>query len=447
MKISEAVYAILAVGTLSVSMAVAQSTVQQPTSALPAAFENLTNAEFDSGSYYMQDSEAISHTAAHASGHEGDSCGSCGNDSCGGCGLNLNLGSRLGCCDLGEPWSAWDQIACDSCIDVGMWTQLGYHDEGNGLYNDNPDGLKLQQQYLYVEKKAHGGSCCWDWGFRVDVMYGTDGNQMQSFGNDPGEWDFMHGYDHGIYAWALPQFYAELAYNNLNLIMGHFYSPAGYERATAPDNFFYSHSMGHTLTSPRTYTGVMATFQYTDCIELIGGYSSGWDVGFNQFAGGNNFFGGFAIDVSESLTFTYIVSGGDFGERSRDDEKSYEHNIVIDLDICNDWNYVLESTALRIEEQGEDNVSIANYLFYNYSDCLAFGVRAEWWKGDAVTNYTYGGRIPTIVDGTHSYYEAAFGVNYRPIANLVIRPEIRQDWSPSNNYDESIFAVDFIATY
>ena len=448
MKISKVVFSIMIVGVLSASTAFSQDTVQQPTSALPTAFENLANTEFDNSDYYTQDSESVSHSIAH----EGTSCDSCGSSDCGGgCGRSLDLGSRLGCCDLGEPWSLWDQVACDSCINVGMWTQMGYHDEGNGLTNNHPDRLNLHQQYIYIEKEAHSDGCCWDWGFRFDAMYGVDGDRMQAFGSDAGDWDFMHGYDHGIYGWALPQFYGEFAYNRLNLIAGHFYSPSGYERATAPDNFFYSHSMSHSLTTPITYTGVLATYDWREGIELVGGYSSGWDVGFSQFGGGNNFFGGFIIDVNECLSFTYIVNGGDFGRRSLDDEKSYSHNIVVDWQINDRWNYVLESSALRIEEQGEDNVGITNYLFYDYSDCLAFGARVEWWKGDSVTNggtgYTYGGRIPALTNGSSSYYGAAFGVNYRPCANIVIRPEVRRDWAPFAGYDETTFAVDFVATY
>ena len=52
---------------------------------------------------------------------------------------------------------------------------------------------------------------------------------------------------------ALPQAYLE-AYvpvgNGLNLKVGHFYTPIGYETVPAPDNFFYTHA--YTMQYGRT---------------------------------------------------------------------------------------------------------------------------------------------------------------------------------------------------
>jgi hypothetical protein len=63
------------------------------------------------------------------------------------------------------------------------------------------------------------------WGARFDAFYGVDGNEGQSFGNiNPGHWDFQNGFDHGAYEWALPQLYGELAYQDLSVKVGHFYT-------------------------------------------------------------------------------------------------------------------------------------------------------------------------------------------------------------------------------
>ncbi len=60
------------------------------------------------------------------------------------------------------------------------------------------------------------------------------------------------------------------------------------------------------------------------------------------------------------------------------------------------------------------SVSAANYLIYNITDELGAGARAEWAKINGV-----------------SYYETTVGVNIKPTGNLVIRPEIRHQWSPA----------------
>ncbi|MCP3695660.1 MAG: hypothetical protein GY917_25905, partial [Planctomycetaceae bacterium] len=80
---------------------------------------------------------------------------------------------------------AGSDLACDtkslgkeSCsgITVGGWTQLGYHTQGTntvgqGSVNDYPNHFQVQQQWLYLEKEAVRGNG-FDWGFRMDYVYG-----------------------------------------------------------------------------------------------------------------------------------------------------------------------------------------------------------------------------------------------------------------------------------
>ena len=65
-------------------------------------------------------------------------------------------------------------------------------------------------------------------------MYGTDGYDTQAFGNDPGEWDFQNGFDHGRYAFAIPQLYGVLEKGDLSIKFGHFFTLVGYEVVPAP---------------------------------------------------------------------------------------------------------------------------------------------------------------------------------------------------------------------
>ncbi len=47
----------------------------------------------------------------------------------------------------------------------------------------------------------------------------------------------------------------------------------------------------------------------------MGGWTPGWDTGFDQFNGGSNFLGGFIYTLSESTTFTYMMTVGNLGWR------------------------------------------------------------------------------------------------------------------------------------
>ena len=127
--------------------------------------------------------------------------------------------------------------------------------------------------------------------------------------------------------------------------------------------------------------------------------------------------------------------------------------MVLDVAVTDELNYVLQSDLLHTDQGNfgptsttTNTIGINQYLIYALSDKIGIGGRAEWWKADGV-----------------SYYSITGGVNIKPMANLVIRPELRYQWSPSgenfsgiaNNANPvglpvnegAIFAIDAILTY
>ena len=322
---------------------------------------------------------------------------------------------------------------CGSGITIGGWAQVGYHNKNTPLstarndglaFNDRPNELNLHQGWLYAEKVADGSNGL-DWGFRADFMYGTDAASTQAFGNNPGRFDFNNGWDTGDgYGFALPQLYAEIASGDWSVKVGHFYTLIGYEVVTAPDNFFYSHALTMFNSEPFTHTGALATYNASDDLTLYGGWTAGWDTGFDRLNGGSNFLGGFSTSISEDITLTYINTAGNFGWRG----DGYSHSIVIDTAVSEKLNYVIQSDVLRADQF--DTIGINQYLFYTINDQLRAGTRVEWWKADGV-----------------SQYAATWGVNVAPMDNLVVRPEVRYDWSPTGSADQTTFGVDAIFSF
>jgi hypothetical protein len=380
-----------------------------------------------------------------------DGCAQKCDDGCAqkdGCGAKGECGGKgCGCCDscyLFGPDEAWTLFNADNCwgINVGGWFQLGYHSHatplsaayGDGLsFNDVPHQVNLHQSWLFIEKVADTDCRCWDWGFRTDIVYGTDAQKTQAFGQDDG-WDV--DMDNGVYGWAIPQAYAELAVGDLSVIGGHFYTLIGYEVVTAPDNFFYSHSLTMFNAEPFTHTGVLGTYSGFENVELYGGWTAGWDTGFRNDDGGSNFLGGFSLSACDNLSFTYINTFGDFGWRG---SQGYSHSLVFDLAITERLNYVLQSDLLSVNDTGEELVGINNYLFYTINDCLAFGTRTEWLRNNG-----------DVIAAPGDYYEWTTGMNVRPHANFVVRPEIRYDWNDGAEPDlDSIwtFGIDAIFTF
>jgi len=388
----------------------------------------------------------------------GDSCcGDCCGDSCCGCG-GWGLGDCLGDCCLGDPCTLQDYLTpCCSDYNYGGWVSIGYYNHNERLsiapgdelsFNDFPNHLNLDQAWFYIERVADADCCCADYGYRFDIMYGAQAHAAQSYGNQDNVWD--KSLDHGPYGWAMPQLYGEVAYGDWSVKAGHFFTPVGYEVIPAPDNFFYSHTLTHYNSEPFTHTGVLADYTGVDNVTLFGGWTLGWDTGFDQFDGGSNFVGGFTVQVTDDVAFTYGTTAGNLGWYTSGSD-GYTQHIVTSITVSECTTWIVQSDYTNTNGSSTDPTfhaetgGISNYLFYELNDCWSVGGRAEWWKSNV---YVAGDNI--------SYYDITGGINYRPHANVVIRPEIRYDWTPANttvsnaigvDYNQTTFAIDAVFTY
>ncbi len=388
--------------------------------------------------------------------------GCCSNCCCDDCAMSCvdNCWPFCCCCKPGDPCTLEKHLTpCCNDVTYGGFVDVGYYSQNTGLsarsgdqldIHDYPDHAQLSQAYFYVEKKAKTDSCCCDWGYRWDIVYGTEAWAAQAFGNQNNGWD--KAWDDGAYAWAMPQAYIELGYNDWDIKMGHFYTPMGYEVFPANGNFFYSRSLSWFNSEPITHTGVIGTYTANKCTTYTVGYTAGWDTAFDTFDGGGDFMGGITQKLNDNVTLTYMLMVGNFGFRS-DGEFGYEHTLVLDTKLSKKWEYVLENDYVHtdgsfggngVTGNGED-IEIANYLFYTINDCWKMGSRLEWWKSNQVTGQDT------------SFYELTYGLNYKANANWMIRPEVRYDWTPAEDavqtaqntdfYNKVIFGIDAICTY
>ncbi len=359
---------------------------------------------------------------------------------CDDCGHCDSICTDSNCCD---------DLGCISLVsdrwNFGGHTQIGYYDDNVPLsqadddllsFQDNPDDLLLNQQWLYAERIA---SPTGDWGIggRMDVVYGVDAQKMQSFGNPKAgvrnRGTFDASLDHGIYGFAIPQLYGEIANEDWSIKIGHFATPLGYEVLPSTGNFFFSHSYTMFNSEPFTHTGVLSTYSGFEGIVMYAGWALGWDTGFDQLNSGNIGIGGFTTEVTEDISFTYLSTFGNFGWRDGGSDNSYSHSIVITTDLTEKSQYVIQSDSLRTNNPGIstfDTIGLNQYLFYSATDRLKLGMRAEWWKADGI-----------------SFNEVTGGFNYSVLDNLVVRPEWRKDWAPGIGVDDDSFAIDAIVSY
>lgn len=337
-----------------------------------------------------------------------------------------------------EPNQPWKLFQTNQ-IDLGGWSQTGYHTRSDGMFNNSPDSIRQHQTWFFAEKKADGANGA-DFGFRMDYVYGTDGPDTQAFGNPAGVWD--EDWDNGgFYGNAIPQLYGEFALADVSIKVGHFFTPVGYEVVPATGNFFYSHSYTMYNAEPFTHTGALATIAMNDDLTAYAGWTAGWDTG---FAGneGSTFLGGAAVDLNEETNLTYIATVGRIGNGT--DQSGYSHSIVLNRSLTERLQFISQSDLVDFEGDLSGRrfaIGWNNYLILQLNDRWSAGTRFEWWRTE-------------LAPGNDAdLYSVTTGLNFRPGTNVVIRPEIR--WNrdndgfiiPTSDNNRTGFGCDLIFTF
>ena len=318
----------------------------------------------EQGYYAQQPAPVVSGAAARAqySAVIPAAC-ACGDSPVSNCDVGMGDGDFAcdgnGCDGLGgdgdEPWKLFQKPVMG--FNVGGWTNVGYHTAnnagagilGNGApanFNNYADHVQLQQQWLYAEKVADGSNGL-GLGGRIDYLYGTDGPDTQAFGIPNNHWD--NSWDNGgAYGHAIPQLYAEAAYGDLSVKVGHFFTIIGNEVVAATGNFFYSRQFTFYNAEPFTHTGALTTYNLDDDTAIWNGYVMGWDSGFED--NGDAYIGGFSRKLSDKASLIYTNALGRFNDKlmvngNHVAERGQIHSMIFSYAVTDKLNDLLSALA------------------------------------------------------------------------------------------------------
>ncbi|MGQ9576169.1 MAG: outer membrane beta-barrel protein [Thermoguttaceae bacterium] len=374
--------------------------------------------------------------AAGCAGGPGQ-CACCGDESC--------LASCQALAADGWQDPAWRLLATPR-LDAAGITIRGWLDQGftwnpdrpghrfNGpvTFNDRANEYQLNQLYLIGERVADNGGWGFAWGGRVDVLYGTDSRFLVAYGLED-DWNQSRRF----YGAALPQVYADFAFDDLLVRIGHFYTILGYESPMAPENFFYSHSYTTQYGQPFTHTGILARFKLNDCWSFTGAVHRGW----NQWEDNNDKAGFlFGIDWTSPDQCTFVKFAISLSNEQLDRPSHMTaYSVLVGHRFSQRFSYVFqtgggdETDAVPAPVGYEDAewYSIANYLLFELNPCWGLGLRYEWfgdYDGTRVIGLGAPKGIPLRGVPAH-WNELAVGVAYRPNANVLLRSELRWDWA------------------
>ena len=338
----------------------------------------------------------------------------------------------------------------------------------------------MNQLNLVNEKVLDTEDGGWDYGGRMDLMYGTDTTFTTAAGLDAYNYNVYNSYfvprwaSSKYYGLAMPQLYAEIGRGDVTAKFGHFYTPIGYEVVPAIGNFFYTINDTFQYGEPFTHTGMLAQWKADDQMTLFGGVINGWDNWssgtalaanswypyFNNNAG---FLGGATFknsDETQALTI-FANSGnimnpvavGPFAGSAINANRSYISTVYTN-ELDDKWTYVFQNDngwQFGLQDgmytptgsQGNNGLAqwygLVNYLFYKVNDKTTAGMRFEYFRdnngfrvANPLRNLNYaplaGYNASTGPGYQGNFWEITWGVNYRANKNWVFRPELRYDW-------------------
>jgi hypothetical protein len=389
------------------------------------------------------------------------------------------------CCDPNcgdpKPWTM-PQIPWLQKLGIksGGWLEQGYNSNGHGrgygfngpAFCDDWNGeYQMNQLWLYFDRPVKTDGCGWDIGGHVDVMYGTDWR----FGVSNGLENRINAYDWQSYGMVIPQFYLQVAYNNLSIKFGHMDDLMGYENVPAVMNPLYSHSYAFVFGEPILVTGMVAEYKLTDQFTVVAGLSRGWMM-FEDNNGALDFIGGWKwTSASKRLSLDYMV---DVGPQDADGHQDrFVHAFVGKYKVTEPLEYVLQQNygiqhncMVGATPVGDGQwYGIDQYLLYALNPRLKLVGRFEWFRDDdgvrvfgppdaaGVRMWSGDSAAPGFAG---NFYEMTAGVNWRPHPNFLFRPEVRWDWyEGSRNIagqlpfnggradNQFLFGIDMVVTY
>ena len=334
------------------------------------------------------------------------------------------------------------------------------------LFTDKPNTVLLNQILLTANKPLDPKATDFDWGFKLQGMYGSDARYTHFLGefdrvlpNDRNQFDVVE---------ANVQFHLPVLFEGgVDIKVGQYVTLLGAETIDPSTNPFYSHSYIFNFGIPFKHTGLLTTSHVNSLLDVYLGVDTGVNTTFGPLGENNSaiaFLGGVNLTMMDGnltvLALTHI--GPENASRAlspagfnADRYMRYLNDVVITYKATPALTLVTELNWIRDDFTGiftSGKVSSANafgaaqYASYTLSDALTLNGRAEIYRDDnnffvagfAANNgfdQLQKGFATPITGALHAttYGAITVGVTYKPadmpapISGLLIRPEVRYD--------------------
>jgi hypothetical protein len=321
------------------------------------------------------------------------------------------------------------------------------------LFTDRANEPLLNQLVITGERALDPNATGFDWGFKVQFMYGSDARYIHSLGLLDDTTDQRVQPD-------FPEVYASAhipipATGGLDLKLGKFVTLEGAETIDPRTNVFYSHTYIFNFGIPFNNTGFQSVLHVNKYLDLYAGINRGVNISLADNNASIAFEGGFGLNLLDGNLTTLAITHAGPEDPGDNHDYRYLNDITTTWKVnkcftsITDMNLIYDSIA-----GGKWGGGVAQYFTYAVNDWLQVGLRGEIWR-DAEGFYVaqfranndflhialQGRAVPfdpsNLGGGNTTYLAITGGVTIKPtvpkpLAGLLIRPEIRYDRALTN---------------
>jgi hypothetical protein len=337
------------------------------------------------------------------------------------------------------------------------------------LFTDHANQATLNQLLLTANKPLDPKNSDFQWGFKLQGMYGSDARYTQFLGElnnvAPGDRYQLDVVEANV-LFHLPV----LTPGGIDLKAGQYPTPIGYETIDPSTNPFYSHSYIFQFGLPFKHTGLLTTTHVNEMVDVYAGLDTGTNTTFGVLGENNGALGGIggvnltlaggklvilALTHLGPEQATRVLSPAGFNANG---QWRFYNDVVITykatdaLTLVTELNWVRDDFGLA--DKPVNAFGAAQYASYALTDTVALNGRVELFRDDNnffVASFS-GNNDPVRFQqglapvssvfsargGSTTYGAVTLGVTYKPavpapVTGLLIRPEVRWDHALTDN--------------
>jgi hypothetical protein len=381
------------------------------------------------------------------------------------------------------PPSWWDTVAFTGVVEGGVTWNSELPPDGlnfGHLFTDKANQPLLNQVALTLQRPLDPKATGYDFGFKVQFLYGSDARYTQYLG------EFGYAIDGRNQialqeAWGiihLPWIFS----GGIDVKAGQWVTLEGAETIDPTTNYFYTHSYIFNFGIPFTETGILAIFHVDPLLDLYAGITTGVNTTIGFRAGDNNgnpaFVGGIGFNlfdgnltilatthIGPELPDTFLIPGA-FNNNNRVDTAGacgcdpnsalrFLNDITITWKASDALTFITDLNYIHDNGFGTSGYGIAQYGVWSVLDWLKVVGRFEVWRDSGFNgagffvgafpgnfdfiNAEWGFLNTSFVETPTTYLALTAGLNITPpvpdgyfVKGITFRPEIRFDHSLSS---------------